>query len=617
MAKEKQTSRKQSTPAMFIKGFKETRRLVPALFPTTVLNSLVMPVLPFVNIYFSAAIVDELSSTRNVKKLTIFVCCALALNLVAFIITQVLAERMNLLNNHLYAQEKNEISKKLCKIDYEKLENADFQELIKKHDEGGKHTGSFLCRMIWMLGDQLRGLVTLVIALVMIWPLLKIGFTRTGDTFAERPVFLWTLLGVIAVAVVIVLLVSRKLSKAWFKLHDDFLLSYKTFGFYREMLNDYKTGKEVRIYKENRLIEQDATNRLLTTGLELNRKMASNSAKTSSLIAVIGAILGFGVYLFIGLKGLLGLFTLGALVQYAGSFMQVIAGVTLIANTAGLTPQVIPSLNYYFDIIETQTERETGDRKITEDCDPVIEFRNVSFRYPSADQYALRNFSIRLDKSNHLAVVGRNGSGKTTFIKLLCRMYDPTEGEILLNGINIKEYDEKEYAKLFSVVFQDFSIFSYQVGQNIASGEDYDEQQVWSCLKQSGADQKVRNMPDGLNTFLYKDLDEKGVEISGGEAQKMALSRALYKNAPFVVLDEPTAALDPIAEFDIYSRFNQFVEDKAAIYISHRLSSCRFCNDIAVFDSGALVQLGTHADLIQNQDGKYFELWNAQAQYYC
>lgn len=618
MAKEKRKEKKKGNTASILwKAVKEVRRLVPGLLTTTMLGSAIGPVAPFVNIYFSARIIDELSGAKDIKKLVIMVVCALALNFICFIATQGLSKRQQFLNNFLYNQERSEIAKVLYGVDYDKLENPDFQERIKKHYESGEKIGPALCHILYFIDGQLRGAITLIIAVTMIWPLLKIGFTPTGDSFMERPAFLITLLAVIAVAVVIILLMSNKLSKVWYKLNDDFLVSYKTFDYYRNMLNDYKTGKEVRIYNEQKMIEKDATERLLTKGMELNRKMAANTAKSSSLIAIIGALLGFGVYLFIGVKGLLGLFSIGSLVQYSGSFMQVIAGVTSIANTAGKIPQYLPALNYYFDIIETKSEREKGSKKLPSGENYEIEFRNVSFKYPAAETYALKNFSMKLTKEDHLAVVGRNGSGKTTFIKLLCRMYDPTEGEILLNGINIKKYDEQEYAKLFSVVFQDFSLFSYPVAENIACGDDFDTGKVWECLESSGAADKVRQMPKQLETHLYKDLDKEGIEISGGEAQKMALSRALYKDAPFVVLDEPTAALDPIAEFDIYSRFNQFVNEKAAIYISHRLSSCRFCNHIAVFDSGKLVQLGTHEQLIQDINGKYYDLWNAQAQYYC
>ncbi|QHW34875.1 ABC transporter ATP-binding protein [Paenibacillus rhizovicinus] len=257
-------------------------------------------------------------------------------------------------------------------------------------------------------------------------------------------------------------------------------------------------------------------------------------------------------------------------------------------------------------------------RAICEDGDNEyeIEFRHVSFKYPAADDYTLRNLSLTFRVGERLAVVGMNGSGKTTFIKLLCRLYDPTEGEILLNGINIKKYDYAEYMSIFSVVFQDFKLFSFSLGQNVAATVDYDRDKVEAAVAEAGMEERYRELPDGTETYLYKDFEEGGVEISGGEGQKLALARALYKDAPFIILDEPTAALDPIAEFEIYSKFNEIVGSKTAIFISHRLSSCRFCDNIAVFHEGTLVQRGSHDELVSNRGGMYYELWNAQAQYY-
>ena len=215
-----------------------------------------------------------------------------------------------------------------------------------------------------------------------------------------------------------------------------------------------------------------------------------------------------------------------------------------------------------------------------------------------------------------MAVVGENGSGKTTFIKLLCRLYDPTEGEILLNGKDIKEYDYKEYMSIFSVIFQDFTLLPFSLAQNVSASESYDEEKVVDCLNKAGFADRLSTLPDGINTVIYKDFKKNGVDVSGGEAQKIAIARALYKNSPFIILDEPTAALDPLAEFEIYSKFNEMVGRKTAIFISHRLSSCRFCDDIAVFDDGRLIQRGSHKTLIA-EGGKYGELWNAQAQYYA
>ncbi|MBO9610853.1 MAG: ATP-binding cassette domain-containing protein, partial [Paenibacillaceae bacterium] len=251
------------------------------------------------------------------------------------------------------------------------------------------------------------------------------------------------------------------------------------------------------------------------------------------------------------------------------------------------------------------------------DHDYEIEFRNVSFQYPSAESHSLRNVSLTFKVGGRLAVVGMNGSGKTTFIKLLCRLYDPTEGEILLNGIDIKKYNYSEYMSIFSVVLQDFKLFSFGLGQNVAVQAAYDKAKVEACLEEAGFGARYREMADGAETCLYQDFDEKGVEISGGEAQKIALARALYKDAPFIILDEPTAALDPVAEFDIYSKFNGIVGNKTAIYISHRLSSCRFCDDIAVFHEGRLIQRGSHDQLVSDERGKYHELWHAQAKYYA
>jgi ATP-binding cassette subfamily B protein len=340
-----------------------------------------------------------------------------------------------------------------------------------------------------------------------------------------------------------------------------------------------------------------------------------HTAKTSSFVAILGALVGFGVYLFIGVKGLYGLFGIGSLVMYCGSFMQIINGVMMLANTLGKLEEIVPLARCYFEILDIKDDMTYGDKVLDLNDKFEIEFRNVSFKYPSSDNYALQNINIKINNGENLAVVGRNGSGKTTFIKLLCRLYDVTDGEILINGINIKEYTKDSILKLYSVVFQDFKIFSTTLAQNISASEDYDSDKLYDALDKANIKDRVLAMEHKEKTYLYKDIDKSGVEISGGEAQKLALARALYKDAPIVILDEPTAALDPIAENEIYSRFNSFVQGKTAIYISHRLSSCAFCDNIAVFDKAKLVEFGTHNDLLNN-NGKYNELWNAQAKYY-
>lgn len=245
-----------------------------------------------------------------------------------------------------------------------------------------------------------------------------------------------------------------------------------------------------------------------------------------------------------------------------------------------------------------------------------IEFRDVSFKYPGSETYALRHVNMKFRVGSRLAVVGMNGSGKTTFIKLLCRLYDPTEGQILLNGIDIRKYRYDDYINIFSVVFQDFRLLSMPLGENVACGVDVNEAKAQKCLEDAGFGERLSTLEGGLDTYIDTVLSKKGVVFSGGEKQKIAIARALYKDSPFIILDEPTAALDPIAEAEIYSKFDTIAGDKTAVYISHRLSSCKFCDEIAVFDRGAVVQMGTHEALLGDPRGKYSELWHAQAQYY-
>jgi len=324
------------------------------------------------------------------------------------------------------------------------------------------------------------------------------------------------------------------------------------------------------------------------------------------------------ICIFVAVKTVLANFGVGNIVLYIGGVTRFNLGFTGLATSLADLFAQTEALNLYFDFLDKPTNMYHGTLPIEKRADNEyeIEFHNVSFRYPGTETNVLKHLNLKINIGQRLAVVGMNGSGKTTMIKLLCRLYDPTEGEITLNGIDIKKYRYNEYMDIFSVVFQDFKLFSFPLGQNVAASVNVDANKAKDSLHKAGLTGRLYSMPKGIETPLYKDFEEDGVEISGGEAQKIALARALYKNAPFIVLDEPTAALDPIAEYEIYTKFNEIVGDKTVIYISHRLSSCRFCDDIVVFHDGEVVQRGNHDELVEVEDGKYYELWNAQAQYY-
>ena len=247
----------------------------------------------------------------------------------------------------------------------------------------------------------------------------------------------------------------------------------------------------------------------------------------------------------------------------------------------------------------------------------TISFEGVSFRYPESGTMVLHDISLTVAPGEKLAIVGENGSGKTTLIKLLCRLYQPTEGRILLNGQDIRSLPYEEYIRNIATVFQDFAIFAFSIAENVATSAEYDGQRVWAALSRAGLQGRTEGLSKGILQAVSHDYEEDGINLSGGEAQKLAIARAIYKDAPVVILDEPTAALDPYAEKEVYEQFFRNLAGETMLSISHRLSSCRFCDRIAVLQKGRLVQLGTHADLLARPEGKYAEMWKAQAQYYA
>ena len=595
--------------------YREVHSLDRRLLPTTAVQAVIDSIKPFINIYFSARLITLLTQKADTSVIITNIALVLGINVVIFFLASFLN---NYNENHrmmLLDLENKKVEEKLYNADYALLNDSEFKELLHRHEEAGKSRWARLPYFMWTTLQFTRGVLTTIISFIIIIPLLKVGFVRTGNTFFERPLFIVTIVAAIAVMAGVILIVASKINKSYLEANEKYAELDRIFYSFIDILGDYKTGKEIRLYKEQNLIDNITTQKILTDGEITLRKISMRTAKSSSFIAILGALVGFGVYLFIGVKGLFGLFGIGSLVLYCGSFMQIISGIMMFANTLGKLKEILPLARDYFKILEAESTMIYGNRELDLTNGFEIEFNNVSFKYPKSDIYALKQINLKISNGEKLAVVGRNGSGKTTFIKLLCRLYDVDEGEILINGINIKEYTRDSLNKLYSIVFQDYKILSLTVADNISANDECDKDMLNSALDKANIKDRIEAMPQKEKTYLYKDLDNSGVEISGGEAQKLALARALYKNSPIVILDEPTAALDPIAENEIYSRFNSFVENKTAIYISHRLSSCAFCDRIAVFDNAELVETGTHNELI-SANGRYAELWNTQASYY-
>ena len=337
-----------------------------------------------------------------------------------------------------------------------------------------------------------------------------------------------------------------------------------------------------------------------------------NQAKFSFVVQLLAGY----IYVYVAVMAMSGAVSVGDVLMYSGAIITMMTGVQNILTQYNQINYRNEYLKTYEDFIKRPNMHYDGTLPIEkrDDNEYELSFRNVSFRYPGTETYILKDVSLDFKIGQKMALVGMNGAGKTTLIKLLLRLYEPTEGEICLNGINIEKYDYEEYMQIFSVVFQDFKLFAFPLGENIAAGRQVDKLRLNQVLAKIGLKEFVEGLPQKERTLLYQE-NGQGVTPSGGEAQKVAIARALYKDASFVILDEPTAALDPIAEAGIYENFDSLVGEKTAVYISHRMSSCKFCDRIVVLDHGEIAEEGTH-DSLMERNGIYAKLYQTQAEYY-
>lgn len=390
----------------------------------------------------------------------------------------------------------------------------------------------------------------------------------------------------------------------------------RIFSYFFYQIAEMCYGKDIRLYNSAGMMGKrtdEQADIMFHTWQSQDRQTRSNNWAMDVINTLRDAISYFYIgYLAITHKISLGDFSM--CVAAASVLYQ-----SLFALTSGLQ-RVTNSCNYahrYLEYLEYPAALEKGSRSVAPG-EHTIEFADVSFRYPRAENFVLRHINLTIKSGEHLSIVGLNGAGKTTLVKLLCRLYDVTEGEILIDGVNIKEYSEEEYRRLFAVVFQDFELFAFSLKENVAlaESESADMERIAEILKLTGLSEDVEKLPEGMDTMIFKSYDEHGTELSGGQQQKTAIARALYRNAPIVILDEPTAALDPIAEYEIYRQFETLVGGKTAIYISHRLSSCRFCDRIAVFADDTIKEYGTHDELVGVEGGIYAEMFHEQAKYY-
>ena len=572
-----------------------------------IVSNILSAIIPYINIYFIARLVNELAGSQNTKIIFIYVALTVSLTALLMLTLNGLNHLKDYHQEQFFKNEKLLFSTKSMEMDFGQLEKQETTLLLERVNIESQ-TGYNTYYLYTFLGHWITSLTNIAAS-----------FSLTWSMFFNKSVQLSIRLGIVALMIVVIivgLLASKKVETETQEMFDKFIPFNMLDNFYSNFLRNYNTGKDIRIYNLEQLIA-DKQKQMdmktyqihVTTKRYLQKFLLANST-TADILKVV-------IYILITLSCLSGCIAIGNITQYVTCTTLFVVAVGNLVNQTQVLFHNNKYLENYFHFLDLPSELHSGTEHVkTLKNGHVVEFHHVSFRYPQSDAFVLKDLCLKIRPGTKIAVVGVNGSGKTTMIKLLCRLYEPTEGYITLDGVDIRTIDYPEYVRLWGIVFQDFKLFSMPIGQNIAANVQYSKSKIEEILKKLDFDSFVYGLPQGLETTLYKDFDENGHEISGGEAQKIAFARALYKDTLFLILDEPTAALDPLAEAQIYTQFNSIVGERTTIYISHRLVSCKFCDEIIVFDDGQLIQYGTHEELVRNTGGKYYELWQAQAQHY-
>ncbi|MBM7582082.1 ATP-binding cassette subfamily B protein/ATP-binding cassette subfamily C protein [Caldicoprobacter guelmensis] len=563
--------------------------------PLVIFSSAFKAAAPFINIIMPRFILNELMGSQRIEVFILLVGIVVFGNGVFNLINRFFDTKIDIANVALVNGFELHLGKHIMNLDFEKIEDPEVLDQKEKALFTINNQGA-----IWRMIGSIINLVQTSMSIVGL-----IAIVSTLNAF---------LLVIILSIVLINSFIFKKSQAVQFKFYQELIPINRRIGYYISLTSDFSIAKDVRIYSMSPYIlrKQDDYIEKIFNGFG---KLFGINGKYEGLSNINLQIQMIVVYSYMVWQVFKNAITIGDFTMYVSAASSFSTNVSAFLAQFIEFRQMCRYLDLYLQFEGIPSRVKTGTRKIQNMDNITVEFKNVWFKYPRSNDYALKDVSIKIENGQKLAIVGQNGAGKTTFIKLLCRLYEPERGEILLNGINIQEFDFNEYMKLLSVVFQDYKLFSFTIKENLVFNQPCDEEALIAALKKVGIYDKIQSLEYGVDTSLYKNFDKKGVELSGGEMQKLAIARALYKNSPIVILDEPTAALDPYAEFEIYSKFNELVKNKTAIYISHRLSSCKFCDKIAVFDNGRLVEYGTHAEL-EKAGGIYSTMWKAQAQYY-
>ena len=573
--------------------------------------------IPFISFVYMTRVVQALTNQQSDEVMSLviqYLAIFGILQLISSLITPYVEQESDLVHQEII----NIPYKKMLRMQYHYADSAKINEQLNHIRIANLNQQSSLTIQNVRMPFIIESFIQTVWALVLLTPLWQSSTTNLNGswTWVNSP---WVFLAILSGIAAILLLQFSAAQEGQEKMretaershHENNILNYEL-----DMLDDIESGKEVRLYQLEDQLQQNQQSSFDQLIIWMKEIYYAGIGK-SALVIILAQFLNFFTYGIIGIRVLLGFLPVGYIIQLSSALSQLLTSLPDLIQYIAMSLSQPQTLVDFYAFMDLPEEKSVGSLPIEKrlDNEYELEVKGLDFAYPDTTEEVLKDLNVAFEVGKKYAIVGENGSGKTTFIKLLMRLYEPSSGEILLNKIDAQKYKLTEYFQLFSVVFQDFRLLGLNLGQNIAVNQNYDSELAMANLEEVGLDDFIEKLPKGLETYLGKEFDNSGVQFSGGQAQKVAMARALYKDSPVMILDEPTAALDPVAEFEIYQKFDEIVGDKTAFYISHRLSSCRFCDEILVFDEGEIVQRGSHEELVK-QPGKYYDLWHAQAQYY-
>lgn len=580
---------------------KQVWKISPGYILLIFFNALLSGAKIIFNTILPMLLINELIGDRTVSRLLLYGGLIVANNVVMTFLTDSITKYRDVKDEWVQNAMVEKMGERIMNLEYSYLEDPYYLDL-KESAIFAIQNQSAIANVIRVFADTLQGFITLAGLLTILATL--------------GPV----LVIVLAIGVIAMLVLFKSASKSMIELMQRIVPINRVYGYYIDVAMEKAAQKDLRLYKMDQLVTEKVVAFSEKSCDEFDKANRLMGIATGGM-AVVTELTSAFTYGYVGIRTISSIFgpqiTLGALTMYVTSTITFSSTVIKFGeNIVGLW-QNIQFLQPYNEFMALKEETKDTSGIPFEGEVETLEFRNVTFTYPKAEKPVLSNVSFSVHKGEKISIVGLNGAGKSTLVKLICRMYQADSGEILVNGRNIYDYDYLSYMNVISAVFQDYKLFNFSIEENISCRETgANQDRVNYLVEQVGLKEKIDELPEGIASRFGKEYDEEGVELSGGQGQKIAIARALYKKASMVILDEPASALDPIAEAEIYEKFNSLVEDKTAIYISHRMSSSVFCDKILIIDGGTVSDFDTHENLMKKTDSLYYKLFHSQAENY-